>query len=121
MTLESVYALGLSPSELQAHVLERAAAVPDGAVARLYLDGVDPEAYRMLDLATVRDVATAGLYLKIEPQFASTTLAAELPSVDTIGGQWDDYVKGQDLTGLDRPRLGRLGHEYIQAAVEAAG
>ncbi|MGH8921694.1 MAG: metallophosphoesterase family protein [Actinomycetes bacterium] len=121
VTLESVYALGLSPAELQARVLERAAAIPDGAVARLYLDGVDPEAYRMLDVAAVRDTAAAGLYLKLEPQFASTTLAAELPSVDTIGGQWDDYIGGQDLTGLDRPKVRRLGHEYIQAAVEAAG
>lgn len=121
VTLESVYALGLSPAELTERVMERAAAVPAGAVARLYLDGVDPEAYRMLDLAAVHDAARAGLLLKLEPQFTATTMHAELPSVETLGGQWDGYLAGQDVTGLDRDRLSRLGHEYLQAAVEAAG
>ena len=121
VTLESIYALGLSPAELSERVMERAASVPAGAVARLYLDGVDPEAYRLLDMAAVHDAAGAGLLLKLEPQFASTTLLAELPSVETLGGQWDGYLGGQDLTGLDRERLSRLGHEYLQRAVEAAG
>ncbi|MHB1536687.1 MAG: metallophosphoesterase family protein [Acidimicrobiales bacterium] len=121
VTLESVYALGMSPGELSATVLERAASVPSGAVARLFLDGVDPEAYRLLDLAEVRSTAAAALYLKLEPQFASTTVHAELPSVDTLGAQWDGYLEGQDLTGLDRPRIRRLGQDYIDAAIEAAG
>jgi predicted phosphodiesterase len=121
VTLEPVYALGLSPAELAERVMERAASVPEGAVARLYLDGVDPSAYRLLDLAAVHDAASAALLLKLEPQFVSTTMLAELPSVETLGGQWDGYVAGQDLTGLDRERVVRMGHDYIQAAVEAAG
>jgi exonuclease SbcD len=121
VTLEGIYALGLSPAELAEKVMERAASVPEGAVARLYLDGVDPAAYRLLDLAAIHDAASAGLMLKLEPQFVSTTMLAELPSVETLGGQWDGYVAGQDLTGLDRERLVRLGHRYLEAAVEAAG
>src|SRR5207244_3714252 len=54
VTLEPVAALGLSPAELRTSVLERAASVPEGAVARLYLEEVDVEAYRLLDLAEVR-------------------------------------------------------------------
>lgn len=121
ITLEPIYALGLSPSELAERVLTVAATVGDGAVARLYLDGVDPEAYRMLDLQAVRDAAGAALLLKLEPQYASTTMHAELPTVEGLGGQWEGYLDGQDLTGLDRPRLVQAGHEYIQAAIEAAG
>jgi DNA repair exonuclease SbcCD nuclease subunit len=121
VTLESVYALGLSPAELSERVLARAATVPEGAVARLYLEGVDPEAYRMLDLDEVRAVAARALHLKLEPQFASTTLHAELPDVQSLGAQWTGYVEHQDLTGLDRDRIGRLGHDYIDAAIEAAG
>ncbi len=121
VTLEPVYAIGLSPAELSERVLQRAATVPAGAVARLFLDGVDPQAYRMLDLQAVHDAARAGLHLKLEPQFVSMATSAELPSVDTIGGQWDGYVEGQDLTGLDRDRLRSLGHEYLHAAIEAAG
>ncbi len=121
VTLEAVYALGLSPSELAERVLERAATAPAGSVARLFLEGVDPQAYRLLDLQAVRDAASAALHLKLEPQFASVALHAALPTVDTIGGQWDGYLDGQDLTGLDRDRVRSLGHEYLEAAVEAAG
>jgi hypothetical protein len=90
-------------------------------VARLFLEGVDPQAYRMLDLQAVREAAGSALYLKLEPQFVSMTMPSELPSVDTIGGQWDGYLQGQDLTGLDRDRLRTMGHDYLRDAIEAAG
>ena len=121
VTLEAVYALGLSPAELAEAVLERAGAAPEGSVARLYLESVDPQAYRMLDLHAVREAAAAALHLKLEPQFVDTAVPSELPSVDTIGGQWDGYLEGQDLTGLDRSHIRDLGHRYLGAAVEAAG
>lgn len=121
VTLETVYALGLSPSELADRVLAQAARAPAGSVARLYLDQVDPDAYRMLDMQAVRDAAGDALLLKLEPQFAATTLHAELPTVEGLGAQWEGYLGGQDLTGLDRDRVVRLGHEYIQAAIEEAG
>jgi DNA repair exonuclease SbcCD nuclease subunit len=121
VTLDTIYALGLSPSELAERVLAHAASVPQGAVARLYLDGVDPEAYRMLDLQAVRDAARAALLVKLEPQYVSTTMHAELPTVEGLGAQWESYVGGQDLTGLDRDRLVKAGHQYITDAIEAAG
>src|SRR5947208_3271644 len=49
ITLDTVEALGLGPRELSEAVLERVSAVPEGAVARRFIDGVDPEAYRLLD------------------------------------------------------------------------
>jgi DNA repair exonuclease SbcCD nuclease subunit len=120
VTLESVQALGLSPAELQERVLERAATVPAGAVARLYLEGVDPDGYRLLDLDAVHDAASAGLYLKLEPQFATVATAVELPDMDAMGARWDHYVADQDLTGLDRDRIRQLGHQYLGQAVEEA-
>jgi DNA repair exonuclease SbcCD nuclease subunit len=121
VTLESVFALGLSPAELQAQVLGRAEKVPAGAVARLYLEGVDPEGYRLLDVEAVRDAARAGLFLKLEPQFASVTSDAELPELDAMGARWESYVETQDLTGLDRERIRQLGLHYLDRAVESAG
>lgn len=117
VTLESVYALGLSPTELQQRVLERASAIPEGAVARLYVDSVDPDVWRLMDHHAVRDAARAGLHLKLEPSFVAATLHAELPTVSGLGAQWDGYLTGQDLTGLDRDRVRQLGHEYLDRAI----
>ncbi|HVA74554.1 MAG TPA: metallophosphoesterase [Acidimicrobiales bacterium] len=121
VTLETVYALGLSPRELQERVLARASEVPVGAVARLYIDGIDPDVYRMLDMQEIRDAAAAALALRLEPQFVATTMHAELPTVTTLGAQWDGYLEGQDLTGLDRKRVRDLGHDYLDGAIVAAG
>lgn len=121
VTLETVFALGLGPAELQERVAARAAQVPEGAVARLYIDGVDPEVYRMLDMHAIREASAMALALKLEPQFLSTTMHAELPKVTTLGAQWDGYLGGQDLTGLDRERVRSLGHDYLDQAILAAG
>jgi DNA repair exonuclease SbcCD nuclease subunit len=122
VTLDIVHALGLSPAEVQDLVLERAATVPEGAVARLYLDGVDPEAYRLLDLQAVRDAASAGLHLKIEPTFAGVLAQADLPELESMPARWNAYLDspGTDLTGYDRDRIRTLGHDYLAAAVEGA-
>jgi DNA repair exonuclease SbcCD nuclease subunit len=121
VTLEPVYAFGMSPSELAEAVLQRAATVPDGAVARLYLEGVDPEAYRLLDREKVREAAAAALDLRLEPQFPNVAVPAELPQVATLAGQWDSWLGEQDLTGFDRERVRGLGRKYLEDAVEAAG
>jgi DNA repair exonuclease SbcCD nuclease subunit len=121
ISLEPVFALGLSPADLQERVLQRAATVPPGAVARLYLEHVDPEVYRLIDRQAIREAAAAALLLKLEPQFVATSMHTELPTMITLGGQWDRYLEGQDLTGLDRERVRHLGHDYIGIAIEAAG
>ena len=110
----------LSPAEVEALVLERAAAVPEGAVARLYLEGIDAEAYRLLDMEAVRDAARGALLLKLEPQFASSESRVELPDLQALPTQWAGYVEGQDLTGFDRQRIRRLGDDYLSRAVEEA-
>ncbi|MBV8387292.1 MAG: metallophosphoesterase, partial [Acidimicrobiia bacterium] len=122
VTLDTVQALGLSPAEVQDLVLQRAATVPEGAVARLYLDGVDPEAYRLLDLQAVRDAAGAGLHLKIEPTFMGVLAQADLPELESMPARWDSYLDspGTDLTGYDRDRIRQLGKDYLAAAVEGA-
>ncbi|MGC8627885.1 MAG: hypothetical protein ACP5VR_10120, partial [Acidimicrobiales bacterium] len=119
--LESIYALGLSPAELSEQVLKRASLVPPGAVARLYLEGVDPEAYRLLDRQAIREAAASALHLQLEPQFQAVAVPAELPSIGALAGQWASWLSHQDLTGLDRPRVQQLGERYLQEAIEAAG
>jgi hypothetical protein len=116
-----VLALGLSPAELQGVVSERVAGVPPGAVARLYLEGVEPEAYRLLDLQAIRDAGAAALHLKLEPQFVAVGTSVELPEMHSMGARWERYLDDQDLTGLDRDRIRSLGLEYLDRAVDAAG
>lgn len=121
VTLETVHALGLSPADLREQVLARALTVPDGAVARLYLEGVSPEAYRLLDRQEVREAAQAALDLRLEPQFQDVAVESELPSLETLTGQWVSWLDNQDLTGLDRERVCDLGRGYLEDAAEAAG
>lgn len=118
VTLETVEALGLSPAEVEELVLQRAASVPDGAVARLFIDGVDPEAYRLLDLQEVRDVAGAALHLKLEPSFAGVETRVDIPDMDSMASRWQKYIERQDLIGYDRQKLEELGAGYLGRAVE---
>jgi DNA repair exonuclease SbcCD nuclease subunit len=117
VTLETVHALGLSPSEVREKVLAAASAVEAGDVARLFVDGVDPAAWRLLDL---NEVAGAALHLKLEPQFAESTTPVELPDMDSMGARWDRYLEGQDMIGYDRAKVTTLGHQYLSQAVEEA-
>lgn len=120
LTLPAVHALGLSPEEVQERVMERVWAVPAGAVVRLFLEGVDPEAYRMLDLEAIRDASRHALHLKIEPDFASSKSNVELPDLASLPVQWANYVDGQDLVGFDRDRIRDRGDQYLARAVEEA-
>ncbi|MDP9403510.1 MAG: DNA repair exonuclease [Actinomycetota bacterium] len=119
LTLETVAATGLSPAELQDVVLERVAGVASGAVARLFIEQVEPEAYRLLDLDAVRSAGAAALHLKLEPRFSDTTVYVDLPDLDTMPARWGCYLDDQDLTGYDRPRIAALGEDYLSKAVEA--
>ncbi|HUP86701.1 MAG TPA: metallophosphoesterase [Acidimicrobiales bacterium] len=120
VTLETVQALGLSAADLSELVLARAADIPEGAVARLYLDGVDPEAYRLLHIDAVREAAAQAMVFKLEPQFSGVVMNVELPDMDSMPARWERYVGDQDLTGFDRERIRDLGRRYLAEAVEVA-
>ena len=120
LTLPPVHALGLSPAEVQERVLERVSSVPAGAVVRLFIEGIDPEAYRLLDLEAVRAASAHALHLKLQPDFAGTQTNVELPELSSLPVQWANYVDGQDLAGFDRDRIRDRGDEYLARAVEEA-
>ena len=119
VTLETVNALGLSPGEVEDLVADRVSGVPEGAVARLYVEGVDPEAWRLVDLDAVRAAGAAALHLKLEPRYADATTFVELPELDAMPARWERYLADQDLTGYRRDTIRGLGQEYLARAVEA--
>jgi DNA repair exonuclease SbcCD nuclease subunit len=120
LTPPPVDAFGLGPAELEAAVTERLAASPAGAVVRLFVDGVDPEAYRLLDVGRVREAGSHLLWHKLEPQFAGVPSRAEVVELDSMAARWSRYVAAQDLAGFDRVEVERLGREYLVRAVEEA-
>ena len=80
-------------------------------MARLFIDGVDPGAYRLLDLEAVREAGSAALHLKVEPSFANVQHMTELPELTSMPAQWERYIGDQDLTGFDRERVTGLGRD----------
>ncbi len=121
VTLAPIEAFGMSPGEPQAIVLERASSAPKGAVARLFVDGVDPEAYRLLDADAIRDAHREALYFRLEPSFAGVESQVDLPDMDSMAARWERYLASQELTGFDRSRIKETGKEYLSRAVETAG
>lgn len=121
VTLPTVEALGLGPGEVQERMVAAAAGVPEGAVARLFVDGVEPEVWRSVDLDAVRDAASAALHIAIKPSFTAAATRWEAIELPSMGERWDAFCDRQDLTGFDRERIRALGREYITAAVEESG
>lgn len=117
-TLDTIYAGGLGPKELQERLCAAAASVPEGAVARIYVEQVEPETWSLVDLQAVY-AASAGLSLQTLPQFVATTANAELPSTAGLPEQWEGYVSQQDLTGFERQRVVSLGRDYLEKAVSS--
>lgn len=119
--LEPIAAAGLSPGEIETLMLERASGVPQGAIARLYINGVDPHAYRLVDLAAVQQAAGAALWFHAIPDpLPGATTVDDLPSRDTLADRWASYLERQDLTGYESDRIRAMGEEQIHAAIDAA-
>jgi DNA repair exonuclease SbcCD nuclease subunit len=121
VTPEPVPAAGLSPDELEAAITARAEAVPDGAVVRVFVDGADPQAWRLLDHARVAEAYRHALWFRLEPAFLDAAArVTDLPTRDAIGDRWARFLHRQDLTGYEPERLLALGDELIRAAIDEA-
>jgi DNA repair exonuclease SbcCD nuclease subunit len=122
VTPDPVAAAGLGPAELEAAVVERAGAVPPGAVARLFVDGADPQAWRLLDHARIAEAAAQALWFRVEPAFLEdASRVSDLATRDAISDRWARYLEHQDLTGYHPEHLRRLGDELIRVAIDEAG
>jgi predicted phosphodiesterase len=119
---DPVAAAGLGPAELEAEIVARAEAVPGGAVARLFVDGADPQAWRLLDHSRISEAFVHALWFRLEPTFLDdASRVSDLPTRDAIGDRWARFLKAQDLTGYRPDRLLALGDDLIRAAIDEAG
>jgi hypothetical protein len=112
-----VDAAGMGPSELVDAVGRTAEGCPEGAIARVFLGEVDPAAFRQVPPDEWREAVPGALHVQVEPDYALGALPVQADA--TIGGleaEWDGYVEGQDLAGLNRERVRDTGRRFLEAA-----
>jgi DNA repair exonuclease SbcCD nuclease subunit len=119
VTMETIAAIGLSPTELQDQLSARAELVPEGAVARVFVDGVDPQSWRLVDMEAVRAISK-GLHFDPKASMMGVDARVELPDLESMGARWHRYLEDQDLAGYDRDRIKTMGDDYLSRAVEEA-
>ena len=120
-TAPVIGAFGISPAELQEALAQSFANAPAGAVARVEVDGVDPEVYRLVDLHAIRDAAAHLLHISVTPRFGTVVAAVEdLPDLATLTARWQSFVGGQVLDDVDPVAVVRTGSEYLESAIDRA-
>lgn len=113
----SVNAAAMGPAELVDAVNREARGAPGGAVVRVFLNEVDPAAYRQVRNEDFQDAVPAAAHVQVEPDFAVGSLTVQGGAdIGRLETEWDRYVEAQDLTGLDRDRVRETGRRFLQEA-----
>ena len=113
----SIQAAGMGPAELLEACHREGAECPDGAVVRVFLDEVDPAAFRQVAQEDFQDAIPRAVHVQVEPVYGAAALAVQgAPEIGRLETDWDGYVEGQDLAGLDRERVRVTGRRYLEEA-----
>jgi DNA repair exonuclease SbcCD nuclease subunit len=114
-----VDAAGMGPSELVEALGRHNEEVPEKAIVRVFLNEVDPAAYRQVPMAEFLEAMPRAVHVQVEPDFGAAALAVQgAPQIGTLEQEWAAYVEGQELAGLARNRVLTLGERFL---VEAGG
>ncbi|MGH2676151.1 MAG: metallophosphoesterase family protein, partial [Actinomycetota bacterium] len=112
-----VDAAGMSPSELVDAVGRTAEGSADGAIVRVFLAEVDPAAFRQVSPDDWQEAVPAAIHVQVEPDYSVGALPVQAgSSIGRLEAEWDGYVEGQDLTGLQRERVRDTGRRFLEAA-----
>jgi len=112
-----VDAAGMGPAELVEAVGRAADGCPDGAIARVFLTEVDPAALRQVPAEDWHEAVPAALHVQVEPDYAPGALPVQAETaIGRLEAEWDGFVEGQDLTGLDRDRVRDTGRRFLEEA-----
>jgi DNA repair protein SbcD/Mre11 len=113
----SVPAAGLSAGELVDAVERAAVGTPEGAVVRVFLNEVDPAAFRQVASEQFQEAVPSALYVQTEPDFGARSLAVQGgPRIGSLEEEWAGYVEVQDLAGLERERIASMGARFLSEA-----
>jgi DNA repair exonuclease SbcCD nuclease subunit len=117
-----VDAAGMAPSELLEAANRSAIGCPPGAIVRLFLNEVDPAAYRQVTAEDFLDAVPGALHVQAEPDLAAEALAVQgRTEIGHLEAEWDTYVERQDLAGLDRDRVRAAGRRLLVSAEPEGG
>jgi DNA repair exonuclease SbcCD nuclease subunit len=117
-----IEAAGLGPTELIEATGLAASGSPEGAIVRVFLNEVDPAAYRQLAQDDFRDAVPEAMHVQVEPDFMNAAMAVQGGAeIRTLVEEWDSYVEVQDLAGLDRPRVLSAGRRFLEDAQAEPG
>jgi DNA repair exonuclease SbcCD nuclease subunit len=117
LVTHGIDAEGLGPAELVDAVHRQGQDTPRGAIARVFLNDVDAAAYRQISADEWNEAIPSAIHVQIEPDFGAGALPVQ--GGTDIGGleiEWDTFVEGQDLSGLDRGRVRETGRRFLEEA-----
>jgi DNA repair exonuclease SbcCD nuclease subunit len=107
----------MSAGELVDAVERAAKGTPEGAIVRVFLNEVDPVSLRQVANEQFQEAVPGALWVQVEPDYGAETLAVQGgPSIGSLEQEWAGYVEVQDLAGLDRDRVVRLGAGFLADA-----
>lgn len=113
----SLQASSMSAGELVDAVERAAKGTPEGAIVRVYLNEVDPAAFRQVANEQFQEAVPGALWVQVEPDFGAEALAVQGgATVGSLEQEWGAYVEMQDLAGLERERVVRLGAGFLADA-----
>ncbi len=113
----SVPSAGLSSGELVDAVERLAKGTPEGAIVRVFLNEVDPAAFRQIASEQFQEAVPGALHVQVEPDYGTEAMAVQGgPTIGSLEEEWGSYVELQDLSGLERPRVVALGVRFLEEA-----
>jgi DNA repair exonuclease SbcCD nuclease subunit len=117
LTTASLAAASLSAGELVDAVEAAGKGMPDRAIVRIYLNEVDPAAYRQVANEQFQEAVPQALWVQVEADFGGAALAVQGgPTIGSLEQEWAAYLELQDLAGLDRERVVGIGTRLLQEA-----
>jgi DNA repair exonuclease SbcCD nuclease subunit len=119
LVTQSVQAAGRSAGELVDAVEAAGRDTPERGILRVYLNEVDPAAFRQVANEQFQEAVPSALWVQVEPDLGAGALAVQGgPQIGSLEQEWVAYLELQDLAGLDRERVVELGNRFLG---EAAG
>ncbi|MBI2078618.1 MAG: exonuclease SbcCD subunit D [Euryarchaeota archaeon] len=111
-------ARGRPANEIVEEASQRLEAVAqEGAIVRLRVVGLDPATVRALDANAIRRAAGPALHLDLRLETHEADAAQQsLPELGSLDAEFQAFLAGRPLAGLDRERVAAVALSYLQGA-----